>query len=220
MWFEFVTLKAPCKFMEAAFSREELNWKVSPLSDLDIIKSACPESFHLESFYRTHAGLPLQPRGYCIFLGGRRSWWAGHLNPCCSWLIFPGRWGWMGLILQVFFFSMDLHLQCAFLWSLVEVFRAPHLPWDKHIVDRACCPGGWKSRAWVIWHHKRLPAPSFGVRVCQTCGKWMRRCMWFLPWGGLGKRGWGCRNFLCRWCTGSSWTQMTQPLRLWHEELP
>lgn len=27
-----------------------------------------------------------------------------------------------------FFFSMDLHLQCAFLWSLVGVFRAPHLP--------------------------------------------------------------------------------------------
>ena len=57
--------------MEAGFSREELTWKVSPLSDLDIIKSACPESFHLESFHRTHPGLPLQPRGYCIFFGGK-----------------------------------------------------------------------------------------------------------------------------------------------------
>ena len=76
-------------------------------------------------------------------------------------------------------------------WGL----QGPHLPWDKHIVDRAWCPGGWKSRAWVIWHHKRLPAPSFGVRVCQTCGKWMRRCMWFLPWGGAWEAGLGAGIF-------------------------
>lgn len=102
IWFEFVTFKAG-------------SWKVWISSNLYVLTHSTWGGIELM------LGYPSSPEATAFFFGGRRSWRAGPLNPCCLWLIFPGRWGWMGLILDFFFldgFAFAMRFPVEFCWGL------------------------------------------------------------------------------------------------------